>query len=164
MVSLMAMTLSGGLNFVSAFAMHDSTLDVNTWIASNNSTQLQTTDLNKGPVSPTTSTAANTAQETTGPSVVTSNGDDGGNCDPSYPDDCIPSPPPDLDCGDNGVPDNVRVLQPDPHSLDGNDNDGVGCETGGGDATPDEEGDDVDNEEEEGGEDGDSDSDNEQED
>ena len=84
MVALMAMTLSGGLNFVSAFAMHDSTLDVNTWIASNNSTQLQTTDLNKGPVSPTTSTAANTAQETTGPSVVTSTtpdeeGDDVGN-------------------------------------------------------------------------------------
>jgi hypothetical protein len=71
-VALMVMTLSGGLNFVSAFAMHDSTLDVNTWIASNNSTQLQTTDLNKGPVSPTTSTAASTAQETTGPSVVTS--------------------------------------------------------------------------------------------
>jgi hypothetical protein len=66
------MTLSGSLNLVSAFAMHDSTLDVNTWIASDNSTQLQTTDLNKGPVSPTTSTAANTAQETTGPSVVTS--------------------------------------------------------------------------------------------
>ena len=94
----MMMTLSGGLNFVSAFAMHDSTLDVNTWIASNNSTQLQTTDLNKGPVSPTTSTAVNTAQEATGPSVVTS-------------------------------------------------------------TTPDEEGDDVDNEEEEGDEDGDSDSD-----
>ena len=72
MVALMVMTLSGGLNFVSAFAMHDSTLDVNTWIASNNSTQLQTTDLNKGPVSPTTPTAASTAQETTGPSVVTS--------------------------------------------------------------------------------------------
>jgi hypothetical protein len=68
----MVMTLSGSLNLVSAFAMHDSTLDVNTWIASDNSTQLQTTDLNKGPVSPTTSTAANTAQETTGPSVVTS--------------------------------------------------------------------------------------------
>jgi hypothetical protein len=80
----MVMTLSGGLNLVSAFAMHDSTLDVNTWIASDNSTQLQTTDLNKGPVSPTTSTAANTAQETTGPSVVTSTtpgeeGDDVGN-------------------------------------------------------------------------------------
>ena len=71
MVALMVMALSGGINFVSAFAMHDSTLDVNTWIASNNSTQLQTTDLNKGPVSPTTSTAANTAEETPSPSVVT---------------------------------------------------------------------------------------------
>jgi hypothetical protein len=70
MVALMVMTLSGGLNFVSAFAMHDSTLDVNTWIASNNSTELQTTDLNKGPVSPTTSTAA-TVEETPGPSIVT---------------------------------------------------------------------------------------------
>jgi hypothetical protein len=34
-----------------AFAMHDSTLGVNTWIASDNSTQLHTIDLNKGPVS-----------------------------------------------------------------------------------------------------------------
>jgi hypothetical protein len=72
MVALMMMTLSGGLNFVSAFALHDSTLDVNTWISSDNITQLHTTDLNKGPVSPTASTAADTAQETTGPSVVTS--------------------------------------------------------------------------------------------
>lgn len=48
-------------------------------------------------------------------------------CDPSYPEDCIPSPPPDLDCGDDGVPNNVKVLQPDPHRLDG-DKDGVGCE------------------------------------
>jgi hypothetical protein len=39
-----------------AFAMHDSTLGVNTWIASDNSTQLHTIDLNKGPVS-STSTA-----------------------------------------------------------------------------------------------------------
>jgi hypothetical protein len=71
LVALMVMTVSGGLNFASAFAMHDSTLNVNTWIASNNSTQLHTTDLNKGPVSPTTSTAANTAEETTGPSTIT---------------------------------------------------------------------------------------------
>ena len=81
MVALMVMTLFGGLNFVSAFAMHDSTLDVNTWIASNNSTQLQTTDLNKGPVSPTISTAADTTQETTGPSVVTSTTPDEGGDD-----------------------------------------------------------------------------------
>jgi hypothetical protein len=55
-------------------------------------------------------------------------------CDPSYPEDCIPSPPPDLDCGDTNVPNNVRVVEPDPHRLDG-DNNGIGCEssgTGGG--------------------------------
>jgi micrococcal nuclease len=54
-------------------------------------------------------------------------GDDDRGCDLSYPEDCIPSPPPDLDCGDNGVPNNVKVLPPDPHRLDGN-KDGVGCE------------------------------------
>jgi endonuclease YncB( thermonuclease family) len=52
-----------------------------------------------------------------------------GDCHPSYPDDCIPSPPPDLDCGDNRVPNNLKVLQPDPHRLD-DDKDGVGCENG----------------------------------
>ena len=49
-----------------------------------------------------------------------------GNCDRSYPDVCIPSPPPDLDCKD--VPyKNFRVLQPDPHRFD-RDKDGIGCE------------------------------------
>jgi hypothetical protein len=63
-----------------------------------------------------------------------SGGGNGYSCDPSYPEDCIPSPPPDLDCGDDGVPNNVKVLQPDPHRLDG-DKDGGGCEgssSGGG--------------------------------
>lgn len=47
-------------------------------------------------------------------------------CDPSYPDVCIPSPPPDLDCGD--IPfRRFRVLPPDPHRFDG-DKDGIGCE------------------------------------
>jgi micrococcal nuclease len=46
-------------------------------------------------------------------------------CDPSYPDVCIPSPPPDLDCDD--IPHrNFEVLQPDPHKFDGN-YDGIGC-------------------------------------
>jgi len=50
----------------------------------------------------------------------------GGNCDPSYPDVCLPSLPPDLDCRD--VPQRrFRVLPPDPHRFDG-DRDGVGCE------------------------------------
>jgi len=49
-----------------------------------------------------------------------------GNCDPSYPDVCIPPPPPDLNCSD--IPyRNFRVLPPDPHHFDGNGN-GIGCE------------------------------------
>ncbi len=48
------------------------------------------------------------------------------NCDPSYPDVCIPPPPPDLDCKD--IPyRRFRVLPPDPHRFDG-DHDGIGCE------------------------------------
>ena len=57
-------------------------------------------------------------------------------CDPSYPDNCIPSPPPDLDCDqdgdlqDNEIPyHNFKVNRPDPHGFDKNDNDGIGCET-----------------------------------
>jgi micrococcal nuclease len=49
-------------------------------------------------------------------------------CDPSYPDLCVPAPPPDLDCGyvyDLGFRD-ITVLPPDPHNFDGN-HDGVGC-------------------------------------
>lgn len=49
------------------------------------------------------------------------------NCHPSYPDHCIPPPPPDLDCGD--IPwRNFTVLPPDPHGFDGN-HDGIGCES-----------------------------------
>ena len=50
-------------------------------------------------------------------------------CDPSYPDDCIAPPPPELNCGDDGVPAaEFRVLPPDPHGFD-DDNDGLGCES-----------------------------------
>ena len=50
-----------------------------------------------------------------------------GDCDPAYPDVCIPSPPPDLDCGE--IPyRRFRVLPPDPHRFDG-DHDGIGCES-----------------------------------
>jgi micrococcal nuclease len=49
-----------------------------------------------------------------------------GNCDPSYPEVCIASAPPDLDCGD--IPfRNFKVLPPDPHYFD-QDGDGIGCE------------------------------------
>ncbi len=53
----------------------------------------------------------------------------GGDCDPSYPGVCILpiSVSGDLNCGD--VPyENFKVLPPDPHGFDGNDNDGLGCE------------------------------------
>ena len=49
------------------------------------------------------------------------------NCDLSYPDFCIPSPPPDLDCKDISQK-RFTVLQPDPHNFDG-DKDGIGCES-----------------------------------
>jgi endonuclease YncB( thermonuclease family) len=49
-----------------------------------------------------------------------------GSCDPSYPDVCIPPPPPDLDCKD--VPyKHFRVVGADPHNFDG-DHNGIGCE------------------------------------
>jgi hypothetical protein len=47
-------------------------------------------------------------------------------CDSSYPDRCIPPPPPNLTCNDIGAS-NFEVLPPDPHQFDG-DNDGIGCE------------------------------------
>lgn len=48
-------------------------------------------------------------------------------CDPSYPDVCIPPPPPDLDCKD--IPyKRFRVLPPDPHRFD-RDKNGIGCES-----------------------------------
>jgi micrococcal nuclease len=49
------------------------------------------------------------------------------NCDSSYPDICIPSPPPDLDCKDVKER-NFTVRLPEPHRFDGN-KDGVGCES-----------------------------------
>ena len=51
-----------------------------------------------------------------------------GDCDPAYPDVCIPPSPPDLDCGQISER-RFRVLHPDPHRFDG-DHDGIGCEGG----------------------------------
>src|SRR5215211_7890133 len=52
-------------------------------------------------------------------------------CDSSYPDFCIPPPPPGLNCDD--VDDtNFEVVGSDPHDFD-RDNDGIGCEDGNGD-------------------------------
>jgi micrococcal nuclease len=53
----------------------------------------------------------------------------GGDCDPSYPDVCIPPYPPDLDCDD--VPFSYfEVKPPDPHDFDSDaDADLIGCES-----------------------------------
>lgn len=76
------------------------------------------------PVSTTTTTIV--ATTTTAP-TVTSTTSSGGNCHPSYPDVCIPPPPPDLNCAD--IPHRrFRVVGSDPHGFDGN-KDGIGCES-----------------------------------
>jgi len=49
------------------------------------------------------------------------------NCDPSYPNVCTAPYPPDLDCGEITFK-NFRVLPPDPHGFD-RDNDWIGCES-----------------------------------
>jgi hypothetical protein len=48
-------------------------------------------------------------------------------CDPAYPDDCLPSPPPDLDCAEIGHRVRVDHSYGDPHRLDA-DRDGIGCD------------------------------------
>lgn len=48
-------------------------------------------------------------------------------CDSSYPNFCIPSPPPDLDCGDVSKK-KFTVSGSDPHGFD-RDADGIGCES-----------------------------------
>jgi hypothetical protein len=49
------------------------------------------------------------------------------NCDSSYPDTCISSPPPNLNCEDVSDKD-FEVLSPDPRGFD-RDEDGIGCES-----------------------------------
>lgn len=49
------------------------------------------------------------------------------NCDPSYPDICIASLPPDLNCNDVPHKD-IKVEGEDPHGFDG-EGDGIGCES-----------------------------------
>lgn len=71
------------------------------------------------------------AQPTPTPTPAPEEPAPGGECDPSYPDICVPSPPPDLDCGDIPEYHDFRVRQPDPHGFDGRDNDGIGCEGNG---------------------------------
>ena len=56
-VVVVLITASIGPYIGTSFALHDSTLGVNTWLASDNSTQLNTIDLNNGPTAPIAPTA-----------------------------------------------------------------------------------------------------------
>lgn len=49
------------------------------------------------------------------------------NCDPNYTGGCVPVVSYDLDCPDIGF--RVTVVGTDRHGFDGNDNDGLGCES-----------------------------------
>jgi micrococcal nuclease len=71
--------------------------------------------------------AATTVSTTPTPTTKATTATVSPGCHRSYPDFCIPSPPPDLDCRD--IPrSNFIVLPPDPHHFDG-DNNGIGCES-----------------------------------
>ena len=58
--------------------------------------------------------------------VVSSSSSSGSECDPSYPQLCIPPPPPKLTCDDISAR-KFTVEKPDPHNLD-RDANGIGCE------------------------------------
>jgi uncharacterized protein YkwD len=79
------------------------------------------------PTATSTATATTTATQPTTPSGTSTTAP---SCDPSYPDFCIPPPPPDLDCNDAPVAGhtNFAVWPADPHDFD-TDGDGTGCET-----------------------------------
>lgn len=57
---------------------------------------------------------------------VLTQGQQQNNCDPAYPDFCIPKNSPDLNCRDISQR-RFKVLPPDPHGFD-RDGDGIGCE------------------------------------
>src|SRR5215208_2549701 len=81
--------------------------------------------------------------------VTEGEGEGGGAaCDSSYPDTCIPSPPPDLNCDDVSATD-FGVEGSDPHGFD-RDNDGIGCESGSG--VPDDDDDSGNDDDDDGGE------------
>jgi hypothetical protein len=75
--------------------------------------------------SSTSNPSISTSSSTSSSRTPTSNKQS--NCDSSYPDFCIPSPPPDLNCPDISQK-RFTVSGSDPHGFD-RDNDGVGCES-----------------------------------
>lgn len=66
----------------------------------------------------------------TGEDTGDETGEDTENCDPSYPDICVPPPPPDLNCDSPSMEGETDFLVEgsDPHGFDA-DKDGIGCAT-----------------------------------
>jgi uncharacterized protein YraI len=94
--------------------------------ASTPASSINTTANTKAPTPRPTSTKMPKPSPTKVPKPSPTKASKRSDCDLSYPDVCIPSPPPDLDCKD--IPyRRFRVLPPDPHRFDG-DHDGIGCE------------------------------------
>ncbi len=94
------------------------------------STTTRSTPSSQAPIPATTSTtAAPIASTTTSTTSTTATApvDPEPDCDSSYPTVCIPSPPPDLDCGEIAFR-NFAVVGSDPHRFD-RDHDGIGCES-----------------------------------
>jgi hypothetical protein len=67
------------------------------------------------------------SEESAAPVAAAADSAPGEACDPSYPDFCIPGPPPDLDCDDVEGKKPFQVRRPDPHNFD-RDGDGRACE------------------------------------
>ena len=88
------------------------------------SNELPTDSQTSTPVIPFDESTSSTNDEPSSDNEAQSSGS---NCDPSYPDFCIASPPPDLNCADISQK-RFTVLGSDPHGFD-RDNDGVGCES-----------------------------------
>jgi LysM repeat protein len=97
-------------------------------IANANQLQVgQTLIIPSGDIPVATATAAESSAEggeVTATATATSAASAG--CDASYPDVCIPPAPPLLSCEDI-TPRGFRVVDPDPHNLD-QDNNGFGCD------------------------------------
>jgi hypothetical protein len=88
------------------------------------SNELATDSQTSTPAIPSDESTSSTNSEQSSDNEVKSNDS---NCDPSYPDFCIASPPPDLNCGDISQK-RFTVSGSDPHGFD-RDNDGIGCES-----------------------------------
>lgn len=81
-------------------------------------------------VRPSPTIGAQTRSAPTSPTAAASKPEASGDCHPSYPDFCIPPPPPDLNCSSAEIAGrkNFRITGPDVHRLDQGDRPGIACE------------------------------------